>query len=108
VPGTPGGEALVSALQGHWCLSDDEGCSCWGYDRFEGNIAYACGRFPDDGKSFAAKASFTVSGQTACYTVIESDDLRAYPIWHKFCARVLEINEKFQRYELDGEVFYTY
>lgn len=108
VPGTPADAELVKQLQGAWCVSDDGGKTCWGYDRFDGQTVHACGRLPEDGQAFTAVASFAVSGQTACYTVIDSDRQDTYPPGHQFCATVLEINDRFQRYRMDGADFSTY
>jgi hypothetical protein len=108
-PGTPSGPALADALQGAWCVSDDEGKSCWGWDVFlDQQTIEACGRFPEDGRAFRARAKFTVEGTTACYEITESNHPTAFPIGHRFCATVLEINGEYQRYKMSGVTEKTY
>jgi hypothetical protein len=107
---TPADDALVAALQGAWCVSDDDGRTCWGYDRFEGTTIRACGRLPEDDRPFSVVARLAMKDRTACYTVTETDadSAAVYPVGHQFCATVLEINDRFQRYLLDGTVYTTY
>jgi hypothetical protein len=105
----PSGQALIAALQGAWCVTDDDGKTCWGYDRFfDGPNIEACGRFPANGQRFRAAAVLEVMDQTVCYTVTTSDYVAIFPIGYRFCAKVIEINDELQRYTLDGEVFTTY
>lgn len=107
----PRDAALARALQGSWCVTDDDGKTCWGYDTFlNNNTIQACGIIPETKKNFRATASFKVSGTTACYEVTESDDPLVFPVGHKFCAQVLVIDERLQRYKyLDtGDTFTTY
>ncbi len=108
VPGTPADAALAAQLQGAWCVSEDDGRTCWGFDRFEGNKIYGCGKSPDDNRNISTVASFEVSGHTACYTVISSSDPKEFGNGHKFCAKVIEVNDRFQRHVLNGKVFTTY
>lgn len=107
----PQDAALIRALEGSWCVSDDVGKTCWGYDTFlaDGTVQ-SCGIIPETKKSFRAKASFKVIGATACYEVTGSDDLTSFPVGSKFCAKVLAIDDKSQRYKhLDtGETLTTY
>lgn len=102
---------LVQALQGSWCVTDDDGKSCWGYDTFvDEKTIHACGVIPETKKSFRAKATFKVSGSKACYEVTETNDSASFPVGHKFCTQVLAIDAQSQRYKhLDtGDTFTTY
>lgn len=107
----PRDTALVEALQGSWCVTDDDGKSCWGYDTFVSrNTVWACGVLPETRKSFRATASISVNGDKACYEVKESNDPAAFPVGHKFCVQVLAIDSKSQKYKhLDsGETHTTF
>lgn len=108
-PETPTGAALGKALNGAWCVSDDNGKTCWGWDVFlDGQTVESCGRFPGDGRAFRARAKFGIEGTTTCYEVTESNDSTTFPVGLKFCTKVLEINQEYQRYKVDGIVEKTY
>jgi len=99
----------VSALQGAWCFSNDDGRSCWGWDVYvDSETIEACGRFPKDGNAFRARVKFRVDGTRACYEVTESNHFKAFPVGVKVCATVLEINGTHLRYRINGPIETAY
>jgi hypothetical protein len=106
----PRDEALVQALQGSWCVTEDNGKTCWGYDTFERNTISGCGVIPESNQKLRASATFRVSGTTACYEVTSTDDPSNFPVGHTFCTEVLAISASSQTYKhLDsGETYTTF
>lgn len=106
-PIVPADSALIDALQGSWCVTDDDGKSCWAYDTFTSRETIeACGIFPETGKTFRIRATFKVSGTKMCHTVTESNAPESLPVGNKFCTQVLAVDDKIQRYKYleTGEV----
>jgi hypothetical protein len=100
---TPENEALSNSLRGVWCASDDAGKTCWGYDHFvDSEFTEACGVLPETGKSFRAKARYTLQGSKACFTVVESNSPQFFPVGLQFCTRVLKIDDQQQTYKAIG------
>lgn len=92
--------ALVEALRGAWCNSDDGGRTCWAYDIFHADgTLRACGRFPDESQPFDGTGVVGVEGNVMCYRVT-----RATPgFWVKpgtaYCTRILSVSGTSHTYQ---------
>lgn len=98
--GVPEGDELALALRGAWCVSEDGGKTCWGYERFlADNVVHACGVIPEINKAVRLVTTVWVTGTQACYVVVETSDPKTMPLGHRFCVRVRAINDREQTYE---------
>jgi len=106
----PRDQALVAALQGSWCVTEDGGKTCWAYDTFSENTISGCGVIPETNERIRATARFTVNGTKTCYQVTSTDDPENFPVGHSFCTQVMAIDDRSQTYKhLDsGELHTTF
>lgn len=96
--------ALLQALQGAWCNSDDGGASCWAWDQFfaDGTLR-ACGRQPDEREPFSGRGAVTVEGDRMCYRVTRATANFWVRPGSVYCTRIVAIGASSHVYEdLDG------
>ena len=98
----PTDAALDRALQGAWCNSEDAGRTCWGFDVFDDGMTRSCGQAPGTSIKFFSRTRYTVNGRRVCHRFIESSQPGTVKPGDTFCADVLEIDDKIQRFRLDG------
>lgn len=94
------GDALVQALQGAWCNSDDGGRSCWAWDQFfaDGTLR-ACGRQPDERQPFDGEGRFTVEGDRMCYVVTRASPNFWVRPGSRYCTRIVAIGAREHTYQ---------
>ncbi len=92
------GPELIMAMVGDWCLSIDEGKSCWNHHRFTDTTIHSCGVVPKTGAAFEARSSYTVEGALLCQTVVTSSLPDIITPGYKTCTEIIEINTKIHRF----------
>jgi hypothetical protein len=97
---SPTDTALVQALQGAWCNSDDGGKTCWGYDIFDKGKSRFCGRFPENGQVSAGTSTYSVDGARVCHVVtsVGGDGEQPLKVGKRLCFRVLSIDSQQQTF----------
>ena len=101
--------ALLQALQGVWCNSNDGGRTCWAYDEFfaDGSFA-ACGRTDDDPRPFRGGGPVSVSGRRMCYPVAFASDNFWLRPGGRYCTDILSIDARTHRYrDIDTQQEFT-
>ena len=101
--------ALLQALQGVWCNSNDGGRTCWAYDEFfaDGSFA-ACGRTDDDPRPFRGGGPASVSGRRMRNTVAFASDNFWLRPGGRYCTDILSIDARTHRYrDIDTQQEFT-
>jgi len=101
--------ALLQALQGVWCNSNDGGRTCWAYDEFFADGSFeACGRTDDDPRPFRGGGPVSVSGRRMCYTVAFASDNFWLRPGGRYCTDILSIDARTHRYrDIDTQQEFT-
>jgi hypothetical protein len=86
--------ALDDALQGVWCISNDGGKSCWGFEEYRRGFIWSCGRNPATQAVMKATLRYEVRGKEVCAVV--TDASATYPLkpGGPYCINVLDINDQ--------------
>lgn len=99
----PTDKALAKAIRGVWCVSEDQGKSCLGYDQVvDGENAAACGA-DSSGEPIWGKAKYAVHGNEVCYEMTETSHPEVTPVGYRFCAITLSIDDEKQTYKVPAD-----
>ena len=93
---------LDDALQGVWCISDDGGKSCWGFEQFTRGFGSSCGRNPSTQAVMTAKWRYEVGGNTACAVVTEASATFPLKPGGRLCVVVLDIDDRTAQFRAVG------
>jgi hypothetical protein len=83
---------LDDGLQGVWCISDDGGESCWGFEEYRKGFISSCGRKPNTQAVMTATLRYEVRGNRVCAVVTEAS--ATYPLrpGGPYCITVLDVD----------------
>jgi hypothetical protein len=87
------GKDLNSALQGAWCVSIDDGKSCWGYEVFSNGSTRSCGQIPDTDVYYLGTTKYKIDGNLLCHVVTTSNQPEHLKIGYRFCTEILDVSD---------------
>ncbi len=103
----PTDQALAKSIRGVWCVSEDQGKTCLGYDQIiDSETSAACGDY--DGELLWGRGTHAVRGSEVCYEMTATSHPEVTPVGYRFCAIVLSIDDEKQTYKFpDNDKVHT-